>query len=67
MPATREFTWQQISRAAGLTIVIAVLVVYVAGLKRDTNVTLAFLAVATGLLGLPSAFQIVRRNGGSSK
>jgi hypothetical protein len=55
--------WQQLSLLAGLLIVLALLPVYLLGLKRDPTVTLAFLGVATTLIGLPAGWQLVKRNG----
>lgn len=53
-----------------MTIVVALLVVYLLGWRRNEASTLAFLTIATGLLGLPSAWSgwqfIARRNGSSS-
>lgn len=59
-----------ISRAAGLGIVLALLVVYLAGWPRNPSVTLGFLAVASALIGLPAGLQFFaerngRRNGDS--
>lgn len=72
-PAPPAWTWQQISRAVGLTIVLVLLVVFVISfftkITLDTTLTLAFLTIASFLLGAPSGFQLlIRRNGdGSSK
>lgn len=64
-------TWAQISRSVGLTIVLILLVVFVigffTGVSLDRPITLAFLAFASGLIGLPSGWQLVRRNGDSSR
>lgn len=63
-----HLAWQDLSRLAGLTIVAVLLALFVvgffAGIALDTPVTLAFLTIASGLIGLPSGVQLVlRRNG----
>ncbi len=59
-------TWQQCSRLVGLIIVLALLIVYVAGWKRSPTVTLGFLTIASALIGLPAGWQLVKRNGSST-
>ena len=63
--------WTQISRAVGLLMVVILLVAFLisnfAGVSLDPTLTLAFLGVASGLIGLPSGWQLVRRNGNSRK
>jgi hypothetical protein len=65
-----RFTWQVVSRAAGLTIVFALLLAFLVedalGHRINTTVTLAFLTIATGLIGLPSGYTIVKRNESSN-
>ena len=63
-------TWQQISRSIGLTIVIVLLVAFLisvyTGVVLDKSLTLAFLGIASALIGLPTGWQLVRRNGSSN-
>lgn len=56
--------WQTISRACGLGIVLALLVVYVAGWPRSPSVTLGFLGVASALIGLPAGIQLLEQRNG---
>lgn len=58
--------WQTISRAAGLGIVLALLVVYLAGWPRNPSVTLGFLGVASALIGLPAGLQFLQQRNGRS-
>ena len=68
-----EWTWANISRAIGVLIIVSLLGAFLAAfiLQRtlNTTVVLAFLGVATSLIGLPSGLQVVLRNsnGGSQK
>ena len=63
--------WTQISRAIGLTIVLILVAAFMvstfAGIVLDRTLSLAFLGIASGLIGLPSGWQLVRRNGNSRK
>jgi hypothetical protein len=56
-----------ISRLAGLVIVFALLILFLVssalGKSVDHATTLAFLGIATGLLGIPAGWYLVRRNG----
>lgn len=54
--------WQTVSRTIGLVIVLALLIVYLFGWPRDTATTLAFLTIASGLIGLPSGVQLASRS-----
>ena len=51
---------------AGLLIVVALLVAFLAGFATgrhlDTTLTLAFLGVASSLIGIPSGWQLIRRD-----
>ena len=53
-------TWQEWSRLIGVVILLGLFTVYMAGWKRDTTVTLAFLGVATALLGLPAGWRLIK-------
>jgi uncharacterized membrane protein len=70
-PGNPNWTWQEVSRAVGLTIVLVLLIVFCIGffahVDLDRTITLAFLGIASGLIGLPSGWQLVRRNGGPPK
>lgn len=70
-PATPAWTWATLSRTVGLTIVLVLLVAFLIGffahIELDRTLTLAFLGIASGLIGLPSGWQLVRRNGEGSK
>ena len=59
----RRITWTALSRIIGLVIVIALLVAFLLGRPLDRPIALAFLGIATGLLGLPSGYSVVKRNG----
>ncbi len=48
------------------SLLLAFLVEDALGRRIDTTITLAFLTIATGLIGLPSGYSIVKRNGSSS-
>ena len=65
-PAPSPWTWQEICRVSGLLIVIALLVAFLAGFATgrhlDTTLTLAFLGVASSLIGIPSGWQLIRRD-----
>jgi hypothetical protein len=60
-----------VSRAIGAAIVLLLFVVFVISFfthtEIDRTITLAFLTVASGLLGIPSGWQLVKRNGGPPK
>lgn len=58
----RKWTWQGVSRLSGLTIVTALLISFLSGQTLDRTLALAFLGIASGLLGLPGGYAIVRRN-----
>ena len=66
---TPVWTWQTISRIIGLVIIIALLatfmVAFITAKPLNSSLTLAFLGVASGLIGLPSGWQLIRRNGAS--
>ena len=70
-PTTPNWTWAQISRAIGVTIVLLLLVAFMIstfiGIVLNTTITLAFLGVATSLIGVPFGWELVKRNGSSSK
>jgi hypothetical protein len=52
-------------------IVLALLIAFLIGQfthrQPDRTLTLAFLGIASGLIGLPSGWMLVRKNGDSSK
>ena len=54
--------WQKISRTAGLVIVLVLLTSFLLGRNLDRTITFAFLGIASGLLGLPGGYSIVKRN-----
>jgi hypothetical protein len=59
------------SRAIGVMIVLMLLVAFMVstfvGIVLNTTITLAFLGVATSLIGVPFGWELVRRNGSSSR
>lgn len=59
-------TWQRLSRATGLTVVITVLSAMLAGARLDEAVTLVLLAIAAGLLGLPAGYALVLQRSGNT-
>jgi hypothetical protein len=65
--ATVAWTWANISRAAGLFVILSLLMAFLASFiidrPLDPVVTGAFLGVATLLVGGPSGLQAVLRNG----
>jgi hypothetical protein len=68
LPARRPtpfLTWQTTSRIAGLAIIFSILIVFLGGqvINRDINsgITLAFLGIASGLVGAPDGFAVIRR------
>ena len=56
-------SWQELSHALGLVIIVLVAIVYAAGWQRDSAVTLALLALASGLVGAPAGWYLIKRNG----
>jgi hypothetical protein len=61
------WTWANVSRAVGITVILSLLVAFLAAFvidrPLDPVVTGAFLGVATLLVGGPSGLQAVLRNG----
>jgi hypothetical protein len=59
-----------VSRALGVFIIVSILVSFIVddalGRSPDTAISLAFLTIATGLVGIPSGYSIVKRNGSSN-
>jgi hypothetical protein len=66
-----QLTWAGISRGVGVFIALVLLFSWLVAtfvhVTLDRTVTLAFLGLATTLVGGPSGWQLVRRNGESSK
>jgi len=62
--------WPTISRASGLAIIFSLLVAYLIaeafGTRLDAPIALAFLSIATGLVGAPSGWLLIKRNGSSN-
>lgn len=77
-PSIAHWTWQQVSRATGIIMALALLVAFLASFvasavgaknaRLDPTITLAFLGIASFLIGIPSGVQLVagRRNGSES-
>lgn len=65
--APQRVTWQTLSRIAGLVIIFALLVAYLVaemtGNHLENPIALAFLAIGSGLIGIPDGVTVVRRGG----
>jgi hypothetical protein len=70
--STRTPLWQNLSKGLGFLIVVALFVLFCAStvdphIRVDTPLALAFLTIASALIGIPAAYRIgIFRNGSSN-
>ena len=68
MGSTRPISWQAISRAVGLTIVLVLFLFFCIStitprVTIDRTMALSFLGIASALIGIPSGYRLVSRSG----
>lgn len=70
-PEKARLTWTNVSRAIGVWIILCLLAAFMvstfAEIRLDSTVVLAFLGVATTLIGVPAGVNIVIRRQDNSK
>ncbi len=70
-PTKQLLTWTQASRVIGVSIILILLAAFMvstfAHIKLDATVVLAFLGIATTLIGVPAGWNIVIRRQDNGK